>query len=215
MTNRSIINKPSRFLFTLLVSLIAGLLVAGIVMAWTNPTANPPSGGGALYYYNGNVGIGTTGPGYKLAVQGGDINTSGKIKEGGNNLIPAGSVMFFNLAVCPAGWTELTAAQGRYLVGLPSGGTLAGTSGTALTNLESRATGAHSHSVTDPGHQHAYSHYANIASLRGFPDLTPIEQVGWSGASTGVGVTGITIGTSGSTAGTNAPYMQLLVCSKN
>ena len=70
MTNRSIINKPPRereskpnqYLSLLLKSIIAGLLTAGIVYAWTNPTANPPSGGGALYYYNGNVGIGTTGP---------------------------------------------------------------------------------------------------------------------------------------------------------
>ncbi len=54
--------KFPRFLFTILASLIAGLLVAGIVMAWTNPTANPPSGGGALYYYNGSVGVATTTP---------------------------------------------------------------------------------------------------------------------------------------------------------
>ena len=70
MTNCSIINKPPRFLFTILTSLIAGLLVAGIVMAWTNPTANPPSGGGALYYYNGNVGIATSTPSEKLEVNG-------------------------------------------------------------------------------------------------------------------------------------------------
>ena len=72
MTNHSIINKPS-LLFTLFVSLIAGFVVAGIVMAWTNPTANPPSGGGALYYYNGNVGIGTTAPSSKLHVLGDDV----------------------------------------------------------------------------------------------------------------------------------------------
>ena len=77
MTNCSIINKPPRFLFTILTSLIAGLLVAGIVMAWTNPTANPPSGGGALYYYNGNVGIGTTSPGAKLEVAGNIRATGG------------------------------------------------------------------------------------------------------------------------------------------
>ena len=46
---------------------------------------------------------------------------------------PAGAVMFFNLASCPAGWSELAAAQGRYLVGVPGGGTLGGTSGTGGT----------------------------------------------------------------------------------
>ncbi len=71
---------------------------------------------------------------------------------------PAGTVVYFDLAACPAGWTELTAARGRTIVGLPSGGTLGGTQGTALTNLEARthdhglvgeaissATGSHNH----------------------------------------------------------------------
>ena len=58
--------------------------------------------------------------------------------------VPAGAVMFFNLASCPSGWTELTAARGRTITGLPSGGALAGTVGTALTNLENRT---HTHSV--------------------------------------------------------------------
>ena len=59
--------------------------------------------------------------------------------------IPTGAVMFFNLAACPPGWTELTAARGRYPVGLQSGGTLAGTSGAALTDLEDRPAGQHDH----------------------------------------------------------------------
>ena len=54
---------------------------------------------------------------------------------GQDAIAPAGAVMFFNLASCPSGWTELTSARGRYLVGRPSGGALAGTQGTALTNL--------------------------------------------------------------------------------
>lgn len=56
--------------------------------------------------------------------------------------------MYFDLASCPTGWTELTAGRGRFLVGLPSGGTLAGTVGTALTNLEDRT---HTHSFTPAG----------------------------------------------------------------
>ena len=46
---------------TLFLSIIISLAVAAIAFAWTNPTANPPGGGGALYYSGGNVGIGTTG----------------------------------------------------------------------------------------------------------------------------------------------------------
>ena len=51
-------------------SLLFVLLLARLTFGWTSPTANPPRGGGALYYYNGNVGIGTTGPISSLQVSG-------------------------------------------------------------------------------------------------------------------------------------------------
>ncbi|MBI2515096.1 hypothetical protein HYV91_02875, partial [Candidatus Wolfebacteria bacterium] len=54
-------SKPS-FLFIVFSSIVAGLTVAVMVMAWTNPTGNPPIGGGALYYSGGNMGIGTSTP---------------------------------------------------------------------------------------------------------------------------------------------------------
>lgn len=60
--------------------------------------------------------------------------------------VPTGAVMPFDLASCPPGWSELPAARGRALVGLPAGGTLGGTVGAPLANLENRA---HTHSV-DP-----------------------------------------------------------------
>ena len=159
---------------------------------------------------SGNVGIGTTNPGTKLDVQGGDINTSGKIKEGGNNLIPSGAVMFFNLPSCPSGWSELTTARGRYLVGKPSGGTLAGTQGTALTDLENRAVGEHDHSITDPGHTHQYRYDENMSLGSGYAHL-------WTGTGmhSSSSTTGITIDNEGSFSGTNAPYIQLCVCQKD
>jgi hypothetical protein len=69
-------------------------------------------------------------------------------------IIPAGMVAPFNLSSCPPGWGELVGARGRVVVGLPSGGTLAGTVGTALSNLENRPVGQHNHGVTDSGHVH-------------------------------------------------------------
>jgi hypothetical protein len=129
---------------------------------------------------------------------------------------PAGAVTFFNRSTCPSGWTELTTARGRYLVGRPSGGTLGGSAGTALGNLENRAVGRHSHGVTDPGHSHT------ISIPRGLSDTgsaatfdTDAIFVGSLSYLTSDDPTGITINNAGSDAGTNAPYLQLLVCQKS
>ena len=65
---------------TLFLSIIISLAVAAIAFAWTNPTANPPGGGGALYYSTGNVGIGTTEPGAKLEVNGDIICKATKVR---------------------------------------------------------------------------------------------------------------------------------------
>jgi hypothetical protein len=76
--------------------------------------------------------------------------------------VPTGAVMMFDLAACPEGWSELSSARGRALVGLPAGGTLGGTVGAALGDVENRA---HAHSF-DPdgcmmsaagGHSHTVS----------------------------------------------------------
>ena len=64
----------SGFIFNLFSSLIIGLSVGLLVLAFNNPTGNPTTGGGIIgvgsgapagsLYINssGNVGIGTTGP---------------------------------------------------------------------------------------------------------------------------------------------------------
>jgi hypothetical protein len=72
--------------------------------------------------------------------------------------------MFFDLSSCPAGWSELTQARGRVVVGLVSDGTLGSTVGSPLTDLEDRththdvnpsstattSNGSHSHSIDPP-----------------------------------------------------------------
>jgi hypothetical protein len=55
--------------------------------------------------------------------------------------VPQHAVMAFNLAACPAGWAEYTAARGRPIIGLPSGGTLEGAVGTPFTNVQAREVG--------------------------------------------------------------------------
>ena len=84
------------------------------------------------------------------------LNAIGAMAE-----VPQGAVMSFNLSSCPSGWTEVTDAQGKAIVGLPSGGTLAGTVGSPLTNLENRT---HTHEVnpaststtSNGSHEHGY-----------------------------------------------------------
>jgi hypothetical protein len=136
---------------------------------------------------------------------------------GSDAVAPAGAVMFFALASCPAGWTEYTAAQGRYMVGLQPGGTLEKTDGTALTDGEDRPVGKHTHSVTDPGHTHDLSANpilvgGNVTSqrLQGTQSLAYNQPL-----TTAPAFTGISIDPAGAVDGTNAPYIQLLACKKS
>jgi hypothetical protein len=132
--------------------------------------------------------------------------------------VPSGAVMAFNLASCPTGWTEAIAAQGRYVVGKPSSGSLGGIAGTALTNLENRATGVHSHTITDPRHSHTFDAQQFTAdtditesSNNLGPEWAPTRPI----RGTSLSATGITINNSVGVSGTNAPYIQYLMCQKN
>jgi hypothetical protein len=124
--------------------------------------------------------------------------------------------MFFNLAACPVGWAELAAAQGRYIVGLPVGGTLAQSVGTALTNGENRPVGQHNHTVNDPGHQHTVD-YQSLGGNNGgiFQSYVAQDPSGTPKTFlTRTATTGITLQSAGTVAGTNAPYLELLACQK-
>lgn len=127
-----------------------------------------------------------------------------------NRGVPSGAIMFFNLASCPTGWTEDTASRGRYVVGLPSGGSLASTTGTALTDKENRAVGQHAHDITDPGHTHK-----NTMTGQDTPSGANYAGPGNTTGNTGSAATGISVVATGTTAGTNAPYIQYLACSKD
>lgn len=62
--------------------------------------------------------------------------------------VPSAAVVFFDTAECPEGWSELTEARGRAVVGMDgSAASLLGTVGTELNDLEDRA---HAH-TTDIG----------------------------------------------------------------
>jgi len=143
---------------------------------------------------------------------------------------------------CPGGYTEVTTARGRYVVGTPGGGTNAGTAGSALTNTENRAIGTHnhtgspnltlsdsghSHSITDPTHTHpsvvqvgagADNNGGGFSLIAGSLGQSSSATTGITLGSTAPGVTAsasTTIDNSGNVAGTNAPYKQLMLCQKS
>jgi hypothetical protein len=136
---------------------------------------------------------------------------------GSDAIAPAGAVMFFATATCPAGWTEYAPAQGRYVVGLQPGGTLEKTDGTALTDGEDRPVGKHAHNVTDPGHSHGLAVNpiltgGNVTSQR---VQGTASQAFNQPLTTAAAFTGITVDPAGAVDGTNAPYVQLLACRKS
>ncbi len=112
--------------------------------------------------------------------------------------VPAGAVSFFNLASCPTGWTGLAAAQGRFILGLPASGTLAGTAGAAaFANL------ANPFNIP-VSHNHTISSAMNgtLNSSGAWPSGDAISFGSISTSSTGGGTH-------------TPPYIQLLVCQKS
>jgi len=144
--------------------------------------------------------------------------TTETIADDANKLVPSGAVMFFDMTTCPAGWTEMTDARGRYLVGLSPGGTLKATVGALLSNNENRPTGAHGHGVSDPGHTHTYPlSIPGRSSSPGwhFGVWAANDQNWYPQRDISRDMTGIAVQDYAGVPGTNAPYLQLLVCKKD
>jgi len=111
--------------------------------------------------------------------------------------VPHGAVVAFERVECPASWEAMTAARGRYIVGLNDNGHLGAVQGTPLTDLENRAAGLHTHTYDTPyvggsGGEIAWGKDADRNLLKS-RETKPNEN----------GV-----------PGTNAPYVQLLWCRK-
>lgn len=130
------------------------------------------------------------------------------VNRGGSANIPTGTVAFFNLGSCPVGWSESSEVKGRYAVGLSSRGTLGGTVGTPLTNLEDRKTPPHSH----------FLRWLNTLGIAGNNFYAQIIMGNDNKvlASTGEKAANvITRQDPGFKNGTIAPYIQLLGCKKD
>lgn len=140
----------------------------------------------------------------------------------GPALIPSGAVVPFNLASCPSGWTELTAARGRVVTGLPLSGTLAGTLGTALGNLAERNIStvvAHTHTTDSQGaHTHTSQAFEAVGSGAWEHQATYTNKTGNNPnpATSSAGAHTHTAQSTGSASvAVTMPYIQLLMCQKD
>lgn len=178
-----------------------------------------------------NVGIGTATPGTKLHVVGGmrlqnGTPAVGRVLTATDALgtmdwqpspVPVGAIMMFN-GVCPAGWSEVVAARGRYIVGACAACAVGASIGAPALGIgeQRNNAGIHSHAITDPGH----FHFMDTAWLynRWLGGATNAITDGWGGGvavtPTQANTTGITVDSTG-TAATNAPYLTMRLCSKN
>lgn len=193
------------------IGIVLGLILQG-ARAWTEPSQAPPGGnlgapintGESTQVKAGSLGLNAVGTADSIGLlmngkaQADDFclksDPTKCLSKGGS--APSGAVMFFNLSSCPSGWSELTAARGRYPVGLPSGGTLGATVGTALSNTENRPVGQHTHGSHEHGGGCAAGSWCSFRAASG-------------------GETGGVTDPSGTIPGTNAPYIQLLTCQKD
>lgn len=128
---------------------------------------------------------------------------------GGDAWLKTGDLVFSTVGTCRTGFTELIAARGRYLVALPGGGTNAGTIGTALSDLENRPVGQHTHSLTDPGHNHTQNAHTHTITLTDPGHIhTSVSDPAFGGGTQGAFATtsntGATINTGSATTGITA-----------
>jgi len=128
--------------------------------------------------------------------------TAERLKQAINELAvstPSGTIAFFR-ASCPSGWTEYTAARGRYIVGTPSGGSATATVGTAMSDKENRPVGEHKHGA-DVGSANRNSHHGT-------------DPLAGGDAGSGSDNNNV-MSNAGNVADTNAPYIQLICCKKD
>jgi hypothetical protein len=135
------------------------------------------------------------------------------------SLVPSGAVMAFDLDACPLGWTEMTRAKGRTIVGASDGHPRNQMGGGETVTLTEGQLPAHRHPVSDPGHVHPAAVSTFIQG--GAPGEGPanIAQGGNSYVftrNTGSAGTGISVGNTGGgqPVPVMPPFLALIYCKK-
>jgi hypothetical protein len=141
--------------------------------------------------------------------------------------VASGMIIQYDGTACPNGWAPLSIATGRSLVGLPSGGTTAGIVGAPLADLENRPVPTHTHTTPPSATYHAHTNNYNIdlyynVSTGNFGE----EPIRWYWLRSGgnsiqspqyttlPSFSTAIVSPAGNGDGTNAPYVQRIICVK-
>jgi len=219
--------------------LVIGTSISGTATLTANVTYQIPSGVGGIWtVYNNTTGsftvtISSGGGGTSLALTQGfhtlvysDGTNIFRAENAVPTVIPAGTVMPFYQAAAPTGWTQVTTVNDRALrivsgTGAGTGGSISfstmftGSYSTGSFTLTINEMPSHSHSITDPGHNHTYAAYPN-SNVTG----ATAGQSGGSSNLTSTSTTGITINSTGGGNGhahtiPSLQYADVIICSKN
>jgi microcystin-dependent protein len=90
-----------------------------------------------------------------------------------DNGVPSGAVMAFNLASCPAGWSPMSSASGRAIVGTSGSLALGAVVGSDSVTLSVAQMPSHGHTLHDPGHSHAPGGAAKTFLVDSYPTDCP------------------------------------------
>lgn len=130
----------------------------------------------------------------------------------GNLLFPVGSI-YTNATVATNPGTLLgfgtwtTFGSGRMLISADATYTAGSTGGAATTTLSTANLPAHSHTITDPGHNHTYSTYANTAPQSGSTTQCAVNATTSTTSTATTGITATNNTGSGTAATTISPYI--------
>lgn len=126
--------------------------------------------------------------------------------------LPAGTIAFFSATTCPVGWSVVPALRGRTVVGLPTGGTVGGTTGAPLANL------------TMPEHSHVWARITAAANWYSYDSSGgDFLMMNWGDGlnSDGSGIYPTAVDSTSARnfytapTSTGMPFLQLLGCSKD
>jgi hypothetical protein len=182
---------------------------------------------GAAYYVTTGGALTTTAPTNARLVGAADSTTSLILTANPSTAAPGGNFQTGDLkltiaATCGTGFTDVSASFNGFYP-LIASANIGSTIGTALTALENRPAGQHTHTatstVTDPGHGHRWN--TDHSGVGGGPGVFGLSGAGSlesgyiENSPTGIAVATTTANPAGSVAGTNAPYKIFRACQKS